>query len=87
MNEISHPFPLIIFYIVMAKYYLPEENEWVTPVKRNYKLACCDCGLVHRVDFRLTMVGKKVVLQFRVRRDNRATGQMRRHKGVQIIEK
>jgi hypothetical protein len=71
----------------MAKYDQPEENEWVTPVMKCYKLACCDCGLVHEIDFRLTIVNKKVVLQFRVRRNNRSTGQMRRHQGIKVIRK
>lgn len=28
-------------------------TRWVQPVKRGYLLACCDCGLVHRMDFRI----------------------------------
>jgi hypothetical protein len=28
-------------------------SRWVQPVKRGYLLACCDCGLVHRMDFRV----------------------------------
>jgi len=49
-------------------------NEWVQPVKENYGLACCDCGLVHKLDFRV----KNGRIQFRARRDNRATSQLRR---------
>ena len=49
-------------------------NGWVQPVKRNYGMACCDCGLVHRLDFRV----KDGRAQFRARRDNRATAQLRR---------
>jgi hypothetical protein len=26
-------------------------NEWVYPEKKNYKFICCDCGLVHSIDF------------------------------------
>lgn len=37
-------------------------------------MACCDCGLVHDMDFRI-VEGK---IQFRARRNNRATGQLRR---------
>lgn len=51
-------------------------NEWVQPVARNYKMACCDCGLVHNIDFR-THKGR---IQLRARRNNRATGQLRRYK-------
>jgi len=57
------------------KFNKPVSGEWVQPVREGYKLACCDCGLVHKVDFRI--FHKKI--QFRVVRDNRSTGQMRRH--------
>ena len=50
-------------------------TEWIQPIRRGYKLACCDCGLVHNVDFRV----HKERIQFRVQRNNRATGQIRRH--------
>lgn len=58
----------------MGAYEKPGAGEWVQPVENAYKMACCDCGLVHRVDFRV-YEGRA---QFRVYRDNRATGQMRR---------
>lgn len=28
-------------------------GEWVTPVRNGYLMKCCDCGLVHRMDFRV----------------------------------
>ena len=59
----------------MAKFDEPESSEWVQPVRKGYKLACCDCGLVHRFDFRIF----RKMIQFRVTRDNRSTGQVRRH--------
>ncbi len=45
-----------------------------------YKLCCCDCGLVHRLDFRLVTYGRGLFkkIQFRVFRDNRATAAIRR---------
>ena len=58
----------------MTIYDKPEKNEWVQPVRRGYKMACCDCGLVHEMDFRIT-AGNHI--QFRVRRNNRATGAVR----------
>uniref|UniRef100_A0A6M3JAG3 Uncharacterized protein n=1 Tax=viral metagenome TaxID=1070528 RepID=A0A6M3JAG3_9ZZZZ len=57
----------------MSKYKEEIAGRWITPVKKGYRMRCCDCGLVHKIDFR----GKNV--QFRVFRDNRATGQIRRH--------
>ncbi len=62
------------------RYPRPEPGEWVKPTRRNYKLACCSCGLVHSLDFRLidNDHGKGKMIQFRADIDNRATGQMRR---------
>ena len=61
-------------------YTKPAPGEWVQPVRRRYKLACCDCGLVHAMNFRIVPndcgPGKKI--QFSAERDNRATGQIRR---------
>lgn len=30
-----------------------QDGEWFEPAMKNHKLGCCDCGLVHRVDFRV----------------------------------
>lgn len=57
------------------RYERPQSNEWVFPKRRGYKMACCDCGLVHDVDF---TIYKRHIL-FRVRRNARATGQVRRY--------
>lgn len=62
----------------MAKY--PSPQGWVRPKRRGYKMMCCDCGLIHRLDFRLVREGRRGQrIEFRVERDNRATGQARRH--------
>jgi hypothetical protein len=50
-------------------------TEWIHPLE-GYKFSCCDCGLVHILDFRVR--GRRV--EMRVRRDNRSTGQVRRWK-------
>lgn len=59
------------------RFHRPQKNEWVYPVRNGYKLACCDCGLVHEIDFRAEN-GK---VKFRVRRNNRSTAMKRRHMG------
>lgn len=59
----------------MSKFKVQEDGEWVRPKMRGYKIACCDCGLVHKVNFKITKIG--IMLQ--VFRDNRSTGQVRRH--------
>ncbi len=59
----------------MASYDKPKAGEWVRPIHNGYKLACCDCGLVHRIDFRIN----EGSVEMKLERDKRATGQMRRH--------
>ena len=46
----------------------------VAPKRIGYLFGCCDCGLVHQVDFRLK--GKDI--QFRLWRDKVATRNRRR---------
>jgi hypothetical protein len=57
------------------KYDKPDNNEWYSPKMKGYKLGCCDCGLVHIIDFRI--VGKHI--EMRANRNERSTGQKRRY--------
>ena len=52
------------------------DGEWIRPRMKGWKMACCDCGLVHTMNFRL--IGGRVHLQ--AIRDQRATAAKRRHK-------
>lgn len=54
------------------------DGDWVHPVRRDYKMVCCDCGLVHRLDFRLTPCAGGQAIEFRASRDKRATAAVRR---------
>jgi hypothetical protein len=58
----------------MSRYSEPEPGEWIRPKPTGYKLACCDCGLVHRLDFRI----EDGHVEFRVFPARRETGQVRR---------
>lgn len=66
-------------------------SRWVQPVMRNYIMACCDCGLAHRMEFRVIrvekkyadgrIVGKKVkghIIHFRAKRAKRYTEKNRK---------
>jgi len=67
-------------------------SDWEAPVQ-GYKMACCDCGLVHDLEFQVIQVteregdtfdGQEVPFEdyrvlMRARRNNRSTGQIRRH--------
>ena len=56
------------------KYEDAKPNQWQQPIRKGYKFCCCDCGLTHELDFRLI----KKHIQFKAKRDKRATGQVRR---------
>lgn len=62
-----------------AKRFLKEKegpngwSRWVQPVKRGYLLECCDCSLVHRMDFRI----HRDRVQFRAQRAPRYTARQR----------
>ena len=51
------------------------DGDWYYPTKTSHKDMCCDCGLVHTVDYR---VEKGSRLAVRVQRDSRATANARR---------
>ncbi len=68
-------------------------TEWIWPA-RHYKLACCDCGLVHDVRLQVFKVSnsargvflvdkalsrKRYRVGMKVKRNVRSTAQMRRH--------
>ena len=70
-------------------------SDWIQPDMTNYKMACCDCGLVHDMEFKVVEVVKdlgngfkelkevgnsKLIVHFRAKRNNRSTGQLRRNK-------
>ena len=64
------------------RYTTPKVGEWVRPIRKGYRLRCCDCGLVHTMDFRLTPFGRGHKIWFRVFRHNRATAASRRTRKV-----
>ena len=70
-------------------------SDWIQPAMESYKMGCCDCGLVHDLEFRVVEVTKdlgdgykevietdnqNLVVQFRTKRNNRSTGQLRRRR-------
>lgn len=64
------------------KYPSVKDGEWVMPVMRGYRMRCCDCCLIHVLTFRVIKKGRKgqahLGVEFKARRDNRATSQARR---------
>ena len=62
------------------KYIEEKSGKWIYPKRKGYKLMCCDCGLVHRLDFRIIKEHEKNYIEYRVFRDNKATSSARRKK-------
>lgn len=63
----------------MAKkvhYYQVTDGEWVPVGMRNNRDQCCDCGLIHKVNYRITDKGK---IEVQVFRDARATNGARKN--------
>lgn len=74
-------------------------TDWIYPSMKNYKMACCDCGLTH--DIKMKVIAQKIIRKFKngtyehvilperiskkyavawkVKRNNRATAQIRKH--------
>lgn len=68
-----------------ARFYQVKDGEWVTPTRR-HKMACCDCGLVHDMTFRIVRIEKlngrrydKLAIQFKAARNERSTAGRRRN--------
>jgi hypothetical protein len=36
-----------------TEYQQADSDVWIKPVMSGYKMKCCDCGLVHEIDFRV----------------------------------
>lgn len=58
-----------------SKYEQAKSGKWIWPKRRGYKMICCDCGLVHKIDFALDHKSRILV---RFWRDKRATAAIRR---------
>lgn len=54
---------------------LVKDGEWVRVPAKGHKNACCDCNLVHRIEYRIADDG---ALEVRFTRDRRATAALRR---------
>jgi hypothetical protein len=59
-----------------AKRYVQMSDNCLMELQRAHKTVCCDCGLVHLWILQPQKGGK---FFFRIKRDNRATAQMRKN--------
>lgn len=63
----------------MKKFKRIKDGEWVKPNMNKYLMGCCDCGLVHRLEFKVTRFGN---VKFRAFRDIEATEQHRKTQAI-----
>ena len=57
-------------------YYHITDGEWIQVPKRGFKEQCCDCGLIHKLNFKIDEKGNIHMQTFR---DARATNGARKH--------
>lgn len=62
------------------RYKTQKNGEFVRPMMKGYKMRCCDCGLVHVIDFHVIRWGRGHKVLFQAWRDTRATAAIRRAK-------
>jgi hypothetical protein len=58
-----------------SAYYQVSDGEWIGVFLKGNKDQCCDCGLVHRINYRINAKGK---IEYQVYRDERATAAARK---------
>jgi hypothetical protein len=58
------------------------DGEWTQIRAKGLQHSCCDCGLVHTMDFRVNMDGQ---LEFRAVRSSKDTAKRRRQLGVRVV--
>lgn len=68
--------------VAKLKYEQIQDGEWFSPRKKSHQEQCCDCGLVHTIDYRI--VGGAV--QLRATRNERRTAAVRRGKAFQNLK-
>ncbi len=68
------------------EYEKPKAGEWVQPTRRGYLMQCCDCGLVHRMDFTTVPYanGKRRKIRFRVYRASQETARVRKARNIKV---
>lgn len=57
-----------------------EAGVWVQPIRKGYGMACCDCGLVHTLNFRV----RHGRVQFQAFRDKGNTKYLRHKARIRV---
>lgn len=66
----------------MSRYVKRVNGEgWTVKNRIPFRIGCCDCGLVHDIVVCVNSKRRGSVIGIAAQRNERATGQKRRHKG------
>lgn len=60
--------------VAKRQYVQATDGEWIQPSRKDFRMRCCDCKLVHIMDFRI----RDGRVQFKPTRDVKATAASRR---------
>lgn len=64
----------------MPRYRQQYDGDWVRPVMNGYLMKCCDCNLVHKLNFRVIRWGRGHKVEFQAFRHKPATARARKRK-------
>ena len=68
-----------------STYKILREGEWA-PISSIF--ACCDCGLVHRYEYKIVgRDGNDILIEYRMFRDKRRTAAIRRGRKKEILKR
>lgn len=56
------------------RYHQLQDGEWMRPTRKGFRDACCGCGMVHLMEFRIV----DGTIEFRATVDKRASAAMRK---------
>lgn len=59
-----------------GRYVKAGDGDWIWPVRRGWRHRCCDCDLIHTVNFRV----RNGRIELQPTRDDRATATARRRR-------
>lgn len=62
--------------------YCPKVEDWFSPIHKGFRFKCCDCALIHEVDFEV----RKGEVFMRMRRHERATAAARRNRKKRVLQ-
>lgn len=68
------------------KYPVGKEGEIIQPVMKGYRMRCCDCKVVHVIDFFVVKCGRGHKVRFKISRDARSTAASRKN-GKHLMNK